>query len=75
MDQEVNQRGPELVAPASMGELHPEILAIHEVQAHLSQLARQRRNQERQLRRVMNRAGAPAAPAAAGQPAMSLSAA
>eukprot|EP00959_Pyramimonas_sp_CCMP1952_P339375 7107741-Pyramimonas_sp.AAC.1 len=38
------------------------------------QLARQRRNQERQLRRMMTRAGAPAAPTPAGQPAISLAA-
>eukprot|EP00959_Pyramimonas_sp_CCMP1952_P295147 6172884-Pyramimonas_sp.AAC.1 len=60
-----------------MGELRPDILAIHEAQqANLSmQLACQRRNQERRLRRVMNRARAPAAPTLAGQPVMSLSAA
>eukprot|EP00959_Pyramimonas_sp_CCMP1952_P174417 3645067-Pyramimonas_sp.AAC.1 len=71
MDQEVTRHGPELVVPSSMGELRPEILAIHEAQqANLSmQLARQGRNQERQLRRMMNRAGTPAAPAPAGQPA------
>eukprot|EP00959_Pyramimonas_sp_CCMP1952_P350252 7338206-Pyramimonas_sp.AAC.1 len=57
-----------------MGGLRPEILASHVAQqANLStQLARQRRNQERRLRRVINRAGAPAAPAAAGRLAMGL---
>eukprot|EP00959_Pyramimonas_sp_CCMP1952_P032506 682268-Pyramimonas_sp.AAC.1 len=60
-----------------MGVLRPEILAIHEAQQanYSMQLARHCRNQERQLRRVMNRAGAPAAPTLAGQPAMRLSAA
>eukprot|EP00959_Pyramimonas_sp_CCMP1952_P036029 753984-Pyramimonas_sp.AAC.1 len=37
------------------------------------QLARQQRNQARQARRVMNRAGGPATSAFAGQPAMGLS--
>eukprot|EP00959_Pyramimonas_sp_CCMP1952_P235753 4926624-Pyramimonas_sp.AAC.1 len=76
MDQEVNPRGPELVVPTSMGELCPELLAIHAAQqANLSmQLARQQRNQARHARRGMNRAGTPAVLPAAGQPAMSLSA-
>eukprot|EP00959_Pyramimonas_sp_CCMP1952_P058592 1223424-Pyramimonas_sp.AAC.1 len=53
VDQEVKPRVPELVVPTSMGELRPEILAIHEAQqANLSmQLARQRRYQARQARR------------------------
>eukprot|EP00959_Pyramimonas_sp_CCMP1952_P188742 3947650-Pyramimonas_sp.AAC.1 len=72
MDQDVDPRGPELVVLASIGELRPEILATHEAQqANLSiQLARQQRSQARQARRVMNRAGAPAAPPAAGHLAM-----
>eukprot|EP00959_Pyramimonas_sp_CCMP1952_P140203 2934038-Pyramimonas_sp.AAC.1 len=49
---------------------------MHEARrANLSmQLARQQRAQARQARRVLNRAGAPAASACAGQPAMGLSA-
>eukprot|EP00959_Pyramimonas_sp_CCMP1952_P181899 3803417-Pyramimonas_sp.AAC.1 len=71
MGPELTRRGPELVVPSSMGELRPEILAAHGAQqVNLStQLTCQRRNQERQLRRMMSRAGAPAAPAPAGQPA------
>eukprot|EP00959_Pyramimonas_sp_CCMP1952_P393906 8253656-Pyramimonas_sp.AAC.1 len=59
-----------------MGELRPEICAIHEAQqANLSmQLARQQRSQARLACRVMNRAGAPAALPAVGQPAAGLSA-
>eukprot|EP00959_Pyramimonas_sp_CCMP1952_P048489 1012163-Pyramimonas_sp.AAC.1 len=56
------QQAPGLVVPSCMGELRPEILAIHEAQqANLStQLARQRRNQERQASGLMGRAGQPA---------------
>eukprot|EP00959_Pyramimonas_sp_CCMP1952_P041708 872249-Pyramimonas_sp.AAC.1 len=53
-----------------MGELRPEILAIHEAQqANLSmQLARQRRNHERQANRALGRAGQAATPTTAGTP-------
>eukprot|EP00959_Pyramimonas_sp_CCMP1952_P142910 2991666-Pyramimonas_sp.AAC.1 len=54
-----------------MGELRPEILAIHEAQqANLAmQSARQRRNHERQTTRMLGRAGQPATPTTAGTPA------
>eukprot|EP00959_Pyramimonas_sp_CCMP1952_P260955 5456240-Pyramimonas_sp.AAC.1 len=54
-----------------MGALRPEILATHEAQqANLSmQLARQRRNHERQANRMLGRAGQPATPTTAGAPA------
>eukprot|EP00959_Pyramimonas_sp_CCMP1952_P027191 571144-Pyramimonas_sp.AAC.1 len=74
MDPDVSRHGPGLVVPSSRRELCPEILAIHEAQqANLTmQFARQRRNQERQARRVMDRAGQPATPVSAGMPAFSL---
>eukprot|EP00959_Pyramimonas_sp_CCMP1952_P091194 1908913-Pyramimonas_sp.AAC.1 len=74
MDPDVMQQVPGLVAPASVGELRPEILAIHKAQqANLTmQVARQRRNQERQTRRQMGRAGQPATPITAGAPAFNL---
>eukprot|EP00959_Pyramimonas_sp_CCMP1952_P098517 2059584-Pyramimonas_sp.AAC.1 len=59
-----------------MGELRPEIRAIHEAQqANLSmQLARQRRNHGRQANGVLGRAGQPATPSIAGTPASNLAA-
>eukprot|EP00959_Pyramimonas_sp_CCMP1952_P270842 5662203-Pyramimonas_sp.AAC.1 len=59
-----------------MGELRPDILAIHEAQqANLSmKLARQRRNRERQANRMLGRAGQPATLIAAGTPAFNLAA-
>eukprot|EP00959_Pyramimonas_sp_CCMP1952_P099450 2079012-Pyramimonas_sp.AAC.1 len=71
MDSDVTQQVPSLVVPLSMGELRPEILAIHEAQqANLSmQWARQRRNRVRRANRVLGRAGQPATPIAAGAPA------
>eukprot|EP00959_Pyramimonas_sp_CCMP1952_P079007 1651673-Pyramimonas_sp.AAC.1 len=76
MDPDVMQQAPGLVVPSSVGELRPEILATHEAQqANLTmQLARQRRNQERQARRLMGRAGQPATPISAGTPAVNLGA-
>eukprot|EP00959_Pyramimonas_sp_CCMP1952_P283200 5919819-Pyramimonas_sp.AAC.1 len=55
-----------------MGELRPEIPAIHEAQqANMAtQSARQRRNQERQANRALSRAGQPATSNAAGAPAI-----
>eukprot|EP00959_Pyramimonas_sp_CCMP1952_P440795 9228924-Pyramimonas_sp.AAC.1 len=57
-----------------MGDLRPEILAVHEAQQanFTMQLARQSRNQERQARRKMGRAGTPATPVPAWMPAFSL---
>eukprot|EP00959_Pyramimonas_sp_CCMP1952_P440942 9231488-Pyramimonas_sp.AAC.1 len=74
MDPDVMRYGPGLVAPSSMGELRAEIPAVHEAQqANLTaQVARQRRNPERQPRRMMGRAGQPAALVSAGTPAFSL---
>eukprot|EP00959_Pyramimonas_sp_CCMP1952_P271718 5681046-Pyramimonas_sp.AAC.1 len=55
-----------------MGELRPEIPAIHEAQQAnlLMQSARQRRNRERQANRMLGRAGQPATPTTAGAPAL-----
>eukprot|EP00959_Pyramimonas_sp_CCMP1952_P365315 7650942-Pyramimonas_sp.AAC.1 len=56
-----------------MGELRPEILAIHEAQqANLAmQATRQRRSQDRQANRMLSRAGQPANRNTAGTPASS----
>eukprot|EP00959_Pyramimonas_sp_CCMP1952_P212987 4456416-Pyramimonas_sp.AAC.1 len=74
MDSDVVHQAPGMAAPSSVGELRPEILAIHEAQqANLTmQSARQSRNQERQARRMMGRAGQPATSISAGTPAFSL---
>eukprot|EP00959_Pyramimonas_sp_CCMP1952_P336309 7042087-Pyramimonas_sp.AAC.1 len=68
MDSDVQQQAPGLVVPSFMGELRPEILAIHEAQqANLAmQSARHRRNHERQANRVLGRAGQLATPTIAG---------
>eukprot|EP00959_Pyramimonas_sp_CCMP1952_P061487 1284898-Pyramimonas_sp.AAC.1 len=73
MDQDVQQQAPGLVLPPTMGELRPEILAIHEAQqANVAmQATRQRRNQDRQANRMLSRAGQPANRNAAGAPASS----
>eukprot|EP00959_Pyramimonas_sp_CCMP1952_P118405 2475924-Pyramimonas_sp.AAC.1 len=70
MDSDVTQQAQGLVEPSSMGELRPEILAMHEAQqANLStQLARQRRNRERPANRALGRAGQPATLTTAGTP-------
>eukprot|EP00959_Pyramimonas_sp_CCMP1952_P069533 1451351-Pyramimonas_sp.AAC.1 len=56
-----------------MGELRPEILAIHEAQQTnvATQATRQRRNQDRQANRLLSRAGQPANHTIAGTPASS----
>eukprot|EP00959_Pyramimonas_sp_CCMP1952_P164190 3432729-Pyramimonas_sp.AAC.1 len=71
MDQDVQQQAPGLVLPPTMGELHPEILAMHEAQqANLvMQATRQRRNQDRQADKMLSRAGQPANRNTAGTPA------
>eukprot|EP00959_Pyramimonas_sp_CCMP1952_P026135 548481-Pyramimonas_sp.AAC.1 len=72
----MTQRAPGLLAPSSMGELRPEILAIREAQqaSFSMQVDRQLRNHERRANSVLGRAGQPATPIAAGTLAINLAA-
>eukprot|EP00959_Pyramimonas_sp_CCMP1952_P245697 5134927-Pyramimonas_sp.AAC.1 len=62
MDQYVQQQAPSLVLPQTMGEMRPEILAMHEAQqTNLAmQATRQRRHQDCPDGRMLSRAGQPA---------------